>query len=213
MKNINFKKSVLVCALSLGSIGVANATIEPVNVGFTTIVDVAIVATQELSFGTTVYSALGGVCTMDAAVANINDNDAAITPASPVTGGTGGSVVGTGCITSAMNTAPGNQLGIYTLTGTAGANVKVTVTGVSGTDFTFAPVGCIPVYTGLATASECVPFTVGNATTTTDIADLLDLNATPGELRVVVGGVMTIGGTDLTPETTYTQTFDIQAIY
>jgi len=211
MKNINFKKTVLVCALSLGSISAANATTGTFDVGFRTITDVTITETQALNFGATMYATSGGVCSMGAAAGDINDTDSGILGGAPIAGGTAGNVSGTGCITTAAG-ASGNQLGIYTLFGITGADIKVTVNEVVGADFSYTPdSGCVANHVAGATNDTCDTFFTGSPVTVTT-SDATDGTSLAGETNVVLGGKVTVN-TDLSSDTNYTQQFTIVATY
>jgi len=213
MKNINFKKSVMVCALSLGSISAANAAEGTFDVGFRTITDVTIVETQALSFGATMFATSGGVCSMDASAATVSDVQAGINGGAD--GSTAGLIAGTGCIDQAAATT-GNQIGIYTVSGISGADVKVTVNEVLGAEFDFTPdSGCISNYDGSSGGDTCQSFFPGTAVTTAlanSTEGTADSEVTDTELRVVIGGKITVN-TDLTSDTNYTQQFTIVATY
>jgi hypothetical protein len=219
MKNINFKKSVMVCALSLGSISAANAATGTFDVGFRTITDVTITENQAISFGATLFSASGGVCDMLASAGTVDDTDLNIVRDVPITGGasTAGAVSGAGCIDTAVG-ASGNQLGIYTVAGIAGAAVKVTINEVLGAEFNYSPnQGCIGTYDGADDGDTCTSFFPG----TTVNSSLLDIGndtdpadgaASDGSLKIVLGGTVTLTA-DLASDTNYTQQFTIDATY
>ena len=211
----NLTKSLIFCAVSLGTASSANATTGTFDVGFRTITDVTIVETQALNFGTTVLNTQGGNCTMTASAATVSETDSAI-DGPGTTDDSAGQVSGTGCLTT-LEGVLGNQVGIYTLGGISGSDINVTVNEVIVTDFTFTPdTGCYSVYDGAAASAldTCDAFFPGSTFTTplADGTDAGDAGVTDAELRVVVGGSIDIT-TTLSSNTNYTDQFTIDAIY
>ncbi|MBU2923208.1 hypothetical protein Q4506_07425 [Colwellia sp. 4_MG-2023] len=213
MNNKLLSKSLVFTAISFIATTV-NAQSVDFPVSFRTISDVEIQQVQALSFGATMFSANGGTCSMDASGTTINDADAAILRGTPVSGSLAGAVTGTGCIDTAAGIS-GNQIGIYRVIGISGSDVQITVNEVTGSDFTYTPdSGCISNYDGATAGDTCQSFFVSSPTTTAlaDATDGADANVTEGELRIVIGGKITIN-TDLTADTNYSQDFTIDAIY
>jgi hypothetical protein len=216
MKKAGYKtlaQSLLVSAISLATINSANAATGTFAVGFTTVADVTITEVQPLSFGTTMFITNGGICTLDALTplaATMQSDETTLT------GTNFGNVAGSGCVTTAAG-ASGNQGGYYRLTGLSGANVKITVNPASNADFGFVPSGCVNDHDGTAVANSdnCLVFTSGTQLTAT-LANAVEgggANPVDTQLMLAVGGTITIGGTDLTSATVYTQNFTIVATY
>ena len=198
MKKTNLYKALAASAI-LSTAMVANAKTETYSVGFVTIQDLTITQQQGLSFGQNIIGKAGTTCTLAfatnttssvttlAAPANFNDN-----------------TTGAGCInvTAAVN----NLVGIYTISGSADQNVNITVASITGTDFTFTP--------SASAITQGDDINVGGSFTSV-FADSpqADGLGSSGAVALIVGGTLTVGGSDLTANTPYSGTFDITATY
>ena len=213
MGSMHYKKSgilgIVAIAVMAGSMNVANAAVSPFAVSFTTVADVVLSEVTPLNFGTNVFIANGGICDMGVVPAPAS---LVTVPAQTGAAGTSGNITGAGCLTVNAG-ANGNTLGYYTVVGLGGQSVTVTVASASNADFDFAPAGCVANFDGGAGGDTCDTFTADNPI----VARLSDagddgtvlLNST----TIVVGGRITVGATDLTPATAYTQNFNITAVY
>jgi hypothetical protein len=129
-----------------------------------------------------------------------------------------GDLTGTGCVNGTGTGTPG----IYRISGIPGGSVRITISGVTGADFSFSPnSGCIVNYNGdnTADADTCttfVPGVVANralAAAAEDDAVPLGQASVAGQLMFTVGGTVTIGGADLTANQAYTENFPVTVIY
>lgn len=206
------KQALAVGAVILGTSSTAFSASESFDLTVTTLPDVAITELQALDFGSNMYVGAGLSCFMDAATPGDGNNGTTADmnyEAGGVAPSKFGELSGTGCVAAAVASP-----GIYELSGLTGLDVDVTVTGVTGTDFTFYPnSGCIENYDGGAAGDTCESFIPGAAETVTlaDTGD--DGNAADGIAIMTVGGTITIGGADLTANTAYTENFTIEVTY
>jgi hypothetical protein len=221
------KKTLIASALALGVTnvwaGTANFTIAA-----STIPDVTVTQDQALSFGTAMRVTTGLTCTLDAAIPgegtlNYDSNGDATLDGDDATFG---ALTGTGCINGTGN---GSQAGLYTITGTGGSTVAITLAPLVETEFTFTPGnGCVPTYDGNngtadATGDPCTA--LGNGTTTSLLipdATTEQHTTAPGgtasivnSLKFSLGGqiAVTNGGADLDPATLYSAQFDVTVVY
>ena len=206
-------KAVLLSVLTLSVVNISTAATGTFSVGFTTVADITIIEVQPLTFGTTMFIANGGTCTLNVStpLAATMQSDAT----TALTGANYGNVAGSGCVTTAAGVS-GNQGGYYRLTGLSGADVRVTVNPVTNADFTFTPAGCVNDHDGASAAANsdsCLVFASGvQLTATLANATETGLNQVDTQLMMAVGGVVTINQ-DLTSATVYTQNFTIDVIY
>ncbi|MCJ8294163.1 MAG: hypothetical protein MJK15_07115 [Colwellia sp.] len=169
------------------------------DVGFVTVQDLVILQNQALTFGQNIIGTAGTTCLS-------TPNSGTVTGAQ-LTGSAAPLIAqlpapvnsGTGCIAST------NALsGVFQITTSAGTQAtKITIASITGgTDFDFSPVGYVMDSAGLAAAETIFfPDTV------------LTFVPTLGLIGVVVGGTITIGGTDLTANTPYSAQFDVTATF
>lgn len=196
-----FNKTVLGAAIAM-AITSASVTAATYNFSVTSIANAAISERQPLSFGTELKLSASGICSIPTPVAGDEwdlTTGYAVTPAA----NTGVAAVGAGCADVAATTS---NKGHYLITGATSANVKVTVSSgasTDGTSYTFLPTGIID---NDDTASG------GSTAIVADIEQTVALDAN-GAMGVLVGGSLTIGGTDLAASTTYPGTFDINVTY
>lgn len=211
---------LLGAACLVGASGAAHAATADFTITVNTIPDVVLTQVRALAYGTRMFVTAGGTCLMnaatpgDAATALMQYDDATLAAANY------GALSGTGCVNGA---AGSGTPGLYRIAGLAGSSVTVTITGVTGADFAFAPnSGCIVNYDGTVAADTCDAFVPG-----VPIARRLALaNAaespvtgggvgvtTAGQLMFTVGGTVTVGGVDLNPNQAYTENFTVVAVY
>jgi hypothetical protein len=216
------KIALLLGAVCLGASGAANAATADFDITVTTIPDVTLTEVQALDFGTTMYVTAGGNCLMNAATpgnAVAGQMQYTRQAGSVVAATNYGDLTGTGCVNGTGNGTPG----IYRISGIPGGSVRITISGVTGADFSFAPnSGCIVNYSGDDTddGDECSTFVPGvqttrllAATTEDDSTAPAGQPSVPGQLMFTVGGTVTIGGVDLTPNQAYTENFPVTVIY
>lgn len=210
------KIALLLGAVCLGASGAANAATANFDISVTTIPDVTLTEVQALSYGTTMFVTAGGTCLMDAstpgdaATALMQYDGATDAPASY------GTLSGSGCVNGS-----GGTPGIYKIAGITAGTVRITISGVTGADFSFAPnSGCIVNYGNSAAADSCDSFVPGVTKTESLAAATEDAGtgggvgtSTPGELVFTVGGTVTIGGTNLTANQPYTENFPVTVVY
>jgi hypothetical protein len=194
---------VLLFAASNSSIA---ATLTP-NVLLTTRDDVTLSQVTPMTFGANLFTASGGTCAMNAGnptEATAQANNAALI------GTNYGELTGSGCASGNIATP-----GVYSISGSTGADVTVTVTpdNTHG-DFTFASnSGCIVDYDGAAAGDACLALTSGGSQITT-LANTTDAvgTAVDAESIIVVGGTITTVNT-LTQSTAYTDSFTVNVVY
>lgn len=219
------KIALLLGAVCIGASGAANAATANFNITVNTIPDVTLSQVQALSYGTSMFVTAGGTCLMNAAQpGNATPTGLLMqyqTSTNPIAAGASfGLLSGSGCVNNAA-ISPNITPGIYKITGISGGSVRITISGVTGTDFNFSPnSGCIVNYDGTIADDSCTSFVPG-VQTTRRLANGTENTATApqgtpavaGELVFIVGGTVTIGGTDLTANQAYTQNFPVTVIY
>lgn len=201
MKLNTFTRTLAGSALVAATLGMtlsANAKTVPFGVGFVTVQDLDITQANALTFGQNVIGTAGSTCTLGVTVYP----GAGVTAAAS-TAAINDNITGAGCIAVA-GSLTNNLAGVYQISGANSQAFNVTVNSATGTAFSFSPTGRVAdLATGL-TAGGTTVFANTPQATTTDAAGLALL---------VVSGTITIGATDLTPNTPYSQTFDITATY
>jgi hypothetical protein len=186
-------------ATTLGATMSINAALLQPTVGFVTVVDIIFSTESGLSFGQNVVGTAGTSCTM------LTSTLAGATVTAAAASGTiEDSISGTGCLTQAANGGANNFSGVYGMVGQFNQAFSITVASSTDGDFSFTP-----------TAVVCDVATGCDAGGTNVFADTTELSAfdAAGLAMVVVAGTITIGAADLTPNTPYSQTFDITATY
>lgn len=220
MQPCKTKISLAFGVLCLGASGIANAASATFDITATTLPDVVLSEITPLSYGTNMFVTAGGTCLMDAA-----DPGATLASGMQYAGAVAddaatsyGVLSGSGCV---------NGVGIpgkYRIKGLAGSSVSITISGVNGADFNFAPnSGCIVTYEGGTVLDTCNSFVPGIAQTGKKLAlggaaeDAAAGQGTgvsvAGEIIFTVGGTVTIGGVDLTANQAYTQNFPVDVVY
>lgn len=219
----NKKKIALVLgALFLGMSGNTIAATGSFDITVTAIPDVTLSTVTPLTYGASMFVTLGGTCLMDAstpgdaAVDLMQYDDATLAKANY------GDLSGAGCVNGTATGTPG----VYKIAGIAGNTVNVTISGVNGADFDFAPnSGCIVTYENGVVADTCDPFVPGASAP--KLLPLANAGESPvtgggvgvtvlGELVFTVGGTITVGGTngvDLAPGASFTENFPVDVIY
>jgi hypothetical protein len=209
---LNVRKTLIVGGLLLAMSNAADAASGSYAVTVTTLPDLVLTEIQPLNYGSNMYIDALGVCTMDAGTPT--DTLAQIVRTSADSTGAGfGAIVGTGCVTSALDhTKPG----IYKIKGLQGQTVNITIGGASDADFSFSPNGCIGTYDGSTTAADtCSAYTGAQSAVTKPLATTADVAgaAVAGELLFTVGGVVTVGSINLIASQAYSQSFPVDVIY
>lgn len=213
------KIALLVGAVCLGASGAANAATANFDITVNTIPDVTLSEVQALDYGTTMFVTAGGTCQMNATTPGNQSSGMQYQTSAAVNAANYGDLSGTGCVNGSGTGTPG----IYKITGISGGTVRITISGITGTDFTFAPnSGCIVLYDGTTAVDSCTSFVPGTQTSRRLSAGPAseDTATTPageasvaGELVFTVGGTVTIGGVDLTANQAYTENFPVTVIY
>jgi hypothetical protein len=220
------KLSLAISAICLGVAGGASAATGTFDITATTLPDVTLTEVTALDYGQSMFVTQGGVCVMNAATPG--DQSGVMQYDDATVGGlvaaNYGDISGTGCVDGTGTGTPG----VYKITGLPGGTVDITISGVNGTSFDFAPnSGCIVTFDG-ATAAEsgdtCAPFVPGVSSSklipVSQAAEqgttTVDGNIVAGELVFTVGGTVTIGGTDavdLTANQAYSENFTVDVTY
>ena len=198
--------------------GASYAATESFNVTVTTLPDVVLSQKQALSFGANMFVTAGGTCLMNATVPGegtlMQYQDTGSAAAASF-----GALTGLGCVNGTATP------GVYKIKGLGSTNVTITIDGVVGADFNFSPnSGCIVNFDNSAAAADsqdsCDAFVPGTpkttklpAATATEEGSGAPGYVVEGELVFSVGGTVTIGGTDLTPNTAYTESFPVNVVY
>jgi len=183
-------------ALTLGLAAYqANAALTPFPVSFTTQSEATVVSIRPLDFGAVMGLSPFGSCTLTA-VGAAGDLWLAPPFTTAPASSTGITLSGAGCLSTTADA------GIYIVTGTNNSLVKITLTSASGADFDFAPAGHADPDSGTDTDGVALA-----ADTQTDVT-LVGTDA-----GIVVGGVITIGATPLTPGTAYTMDYNIELTF
>jgi len=195
------KKNLItkILAGSLLTVAAASAQAKTVsfNVGFVTLADLDIVQTQALTFGQNIIGLTGTTCTMSV-TSTATNAASAITMVSEYHD----AIAGAGCIDKVA--AINNLAGVYTISGASGQAFNITVASSSSADFDFAPTGLV-ITGGAANGSGVTVFANTPQSAT--------LDTTNSDAFLSVSGTVTIGAADLSPNTPYSQTFDITATY
>lgn len=204
------KLALTMGVIFLSAASIANAASIVGTVDITTRDDVSLAEDQALSYGANIFTATGGVCTMDADTPGeaLGQANMAVVAAANF-----GELSGTGCASGIVATA-----GVYRVLGTAASTVTVTVTPANtSADFSYAADnGCVVNYDGLATATDaCVALTSATPIPVR-LADGTDNGATSvsGQTVITIGGTITvINPAGLTASQLYTDTFNLNVVY
>lgn len=191
-------------AASLAAVPLASAKVETFSLGFVTIQDISITQQQALTFGQNIVGSAATTCTLHIAVTGTGTGLAA---SADVDDG----LVGSGCLTlggGASPTTVNNLAGIYHISGEADQTVEITVGAVSTSNFSFTPSGKLVTQGDALNIAGNQVNVLGTSTTN----DVLGSAGNSG-LSLVLGGTLTVGGTDLTSNTPYSSTFNITATY
>ena len=218
MQRMKPKIALILGAAYLGASATAYAASQSFDITATTVPDVSLTEVTPLDFGTTMFVTAGGTCLMQAASPGSNlavmqwPNNTGVAAANY------GDLSGSGCVNGTGTGTPG----VYKVSGVDGTAVKITITGFTGTDFNFSPnSGCIVTYNGDNTddADTCASFIPGvqqtvnlAATGETDTSGSTN-SAIAGEVVFTVGGTVTVGGVDLSPNTSYAEAFSVNVVY
>ncbi|MGJ8691254.1 MAG: hypothetical protein ACSHW0_02090 [Thalassotalea sp.] len=211
MQPKNTKIALIIGALFLGASGASNAATETFQITVNTIDDVTLTQVQALDFGSNILISALGECTMDADTPEAGSLGVGTLAASAAAANYG-ELSGTGCIDGAVAT-PGE----YTITGTSGASVIITLSSVDAGDFIFTPnSNAFANYDDAAEGDTIVEIGVGTPTPLL-LASANDTgtNGTPvdGALEFRLGGKLTIGGADLLASTPYDADFNVNVVY
>ena len=201
MKNTTLRSSLLTATLVAFPFGLIAAT-SSFTVSFQTVQDLQINESNPISFGTAhVFGKTATTCTLTTAVDAGSTTSVGVIANSDIldslSSGDGG------CIS--ITAGVGNNLsGVYEVTGVIGQDANVTISSATGGDFDFTPAGFMVSNDSTVDFSAPVNLVADNSALLT-IGD-------GGSIVAVVGGVISINQ-DLTPNTPYSLSFDITAIY
>tara|TARA_R110001583_G_scaffold9788_2_gene45938 strand:- start:55195 stop:55818 length:624 start_codon:yes stop_codon:yes gene_type:complete len=200
------KIALVIGALLLGASGASNAATGNFDVSITTIADIGFIEISPISLGSAVFLTAGGSCTVKGSDPTAGD----------VFGDTGLSASGTnGTLTGDCKGT--GAAGVYEVESAGPSDAITVLMGdmVEAGGFSFNPSSnCIPLYDGtLGTDDSCQSLTVDFAHLTAITGDGADGGSIANKLRFTIGGTMTIGAADLTPNTPYAGSFAINVIY
>ena len=167
------------------------------DVGFVTVQDINISQISSLSFGQNVFGTADSTCTIAPSFTTGTDTGAVAD--TDVTDG----ISGAGCLAVSDGTT-NNFSGIYEVSGETGQSINLTIASVEGTNFSFSPDVLAIDDTDTYSNAAAIP---------QDSPTAITLDSTSGNLNLVIGGTITIGGTTLTANTSYTEQFTITATY
>lgn len=204
MQPKNTKIALILGALFLGASGASNAVTGTFDITVNTIDDVVLTQDAQLDFGSNVKATAGQSCTMDADTPDTGDFN--MVP--DVAATNFGALTGDACITGTTG-SPAE----FSLTGTPGSTVVITLADVDAGDFTFTPNNnAFPVYDGATAGDALIQVAVATPTPflVPDIAD--DDDVTQGLIRFAIGGDLNIVN-ELTQSTPYTADFQVTVIY
>jgi hypothetical protein len=220
------KIALVLGALFLGASGNTIAATGSFDITVKAIPDVVLSTVTPLSYGATMFVTTGGTCSMNASVPGDALADKMQYDGATVAKANYGDLTGAGCVNGTMAAGNPGTPGVYKIKGIAGNTVNITISGISGSDFDFAPnSGCIVTYENGTTADTCDAFVPGSsASKSLPLANATESPVTGGtgttglggELVFTVGGTITVGGTnavDLIPGSNYTQNFPVNVIY
>ena len=218
MQRIKPRLTLMLGVAYLGASATAYAASQSFDITATTVPDVSLSEVTPLNYGTTMFVTAGGTCLMQATSPGSDLADMQWPNNTGVAAANYGDLSGSGCVNGLGTGTPG----IYKVTGVAGAAVKITITGFTGTDFNFSPnSGCIVTYNGDNTddADTCESFIPGvqetvnlAAAAETDTSGSTN-SAVAAELVFTVGGTVTVGAVDLSPNTAYAEAFSVNVVY
>jgi len=215
MKN-NLKILAVASLVSL-SAGVS-ATTETLTGTFTTIKDVSIIQTQQLTLSG-LNLADTSTCTLTASADGTGTGyigDAALAIGSANANAAGADIAamtGVGCLASPT----GGQIGLYEIDGAAGASVTVTITDGATADVSIAPTGCVANYVAGVDADTCIAVADGTPAVirlagATDTGSLGEGTPIVGK-SIVALGASAVALVDLTAELAYNVDFIIDVTY
>lgn len=219
MQPIKLSKILVPCAVVASVFSMnANATSTTYTAGFTTVPEITLVQVTPMSFGTGMLGGLNKICSMTVTGSGATyAGDVAMklgTGATVAAGGTYPLMGGSGCSTPGIVGVPG----VYRITGVPGGAVKVTANSVAGTNFTFAPAGCVANYNAAPDGDVCTALPA-NTLTNANVANTADtIGNTAGGLPISGQALIALGGSltsaiAFLPGTTYTETFVIDVTY
>jgi hypothetical protein len=200
------KIALVLGALLLGASGASHAA--TYNVTLDTIADVTFTQITPISLGTSVYITAGGSCTVvgnaPAGADVYADVNIVAGTLAAANGALSGDCVGEGVA------------GVFEVASNAtGDSISVLMGEMAEANgFSFSPSSsCIPVYGAASSDDDCETIPVNFAHIAGVTGDGIDKGTTDKKLRFTVGGVMTIGATDLAPEAPLAGDFLINVVY
>lgn len=212
MNQLNtFKKVTPLLLLTAMSSAMATDVNVPLN--FTTLPVITIAATTPMNFGPVLSLTLADTCTM----AHTGVGGTALTPADEGTDSTDGGTYGTTVAATTTGLLSGNctggangQVGIYTITSFADADITVSVTAGTATDISFEPIGFVTdiVEGGLFART---PLSIGTPALVNASA-VLTAYGQAGTNRAIVGGTIT-NFAGLTAGAAYATDFNLNVVY
>lgn len=207
------KISLIIGAMFLGVSGASMAASVSFPITATTIADVVLTEDVSLDFGTNIFTT-AGTCVMNAAqpgTALLQLDGAGVVAATAF-----GDLSGNGCVNGAALGTPG----VYTVSGTGGTAVNITLNGITETDYTFTPnSGAISSYGAATAAGTTGDDTIGalsatgvNTFRTADSTEAAEVEVTVNELVFTLGGTLTVLN-PLTASVPTTNTFIVNVVY
>jgi hypothetical protein len=204
------KIALVIAAMYLGVNNASYAATKSFVITAETLADVELLETTELDFGTNIFTT-AGICNMDA---DAPSSDLLLmNAANSIAESDYGALTGGGCINGTA--IPG----VYKISGAVGADVNITLSGITETEYTFEPDGAVADFSK-STADDTIgalAFSGVNTFSTAGADDdtnpgLAATLATPGDLIFTLGGTLTVL-TTLTASTEYTNTFSVNVVY
>lgn len=204
------KLALIIGVMYLGVSGTSFAASESFTITATTIADVALEETTVLDFGTNIFTTTGS-CTMAVGEPGEAEMQVYTTDGTTTADANYGLLNGTSCVPGATAIP-----GVYTISGSSGADVTITLNDLTETDYSFAPAGVVGSYNGIigsTTPDDIIPLVSGTAYPMADTTDAGVPVVTDGELVFILGGVLTVTNT-LTANTLYDAgTFTVNVVY
>jgi hypothetical protein len=199
------KIGLIIGAMYLGVSGASNAATGSFDVSITTIQDIGFVEISPISLGSAVFLTAGGTCSV------VGNDPAALDVLADanIAGTTNGNLSGN-CV------GDDGAAGVYEVE-SAGPGDSMTVLMGDMDEaggFSFNPnSNCIPLYGAAVSDDTCEFLTVDFGHLSAITGDGSDKGTTASKLRFTIGGTMTVGASDLTPNTLYGGSCAINVIY
>jgi hypothetical protein len=203
------KIALVIGAMYLGVNNASYAATESFSITAETVADVTLLEVTEIDFGTNIFTTTG-VCIMDAD--SPTSDLLQINATGAIAETNYGALTGGGCINGVATP------GLYKITGAAGQNVNITLSGVTETDYTFEPDGSVGSYQG-TNADDAIGTLSFSGVNSFPLAGGDDENngitvttAAAGELVFTLGGTLTVLA-PIAANTSFTNTFAVNVVY